>query len=145
MFVVMASGKCEPHTYFTFLQRILTSKHMKNLIFFSIIYVAMSNIHFSGLDNVKMTCITHKYTSKLLLGKDMFTLTFVDWKWNQYFYLGIWEDERSKIIFVPSFQLVIRLNSQKRNETSLLMNSDTLICIWILAFPIGIIQVSTPR
>ena len=27
----------------------------------------------------------------------------------------------------------------------LLMNSDTLICIWILAFPIGIIQVSTPR
>ena len=26
-----------------------------------------------------------------------------------------------------------------------LMNSDTLICIWILAFPIGIIQVSTTR
>ena len=25
------------------------------------------------------------------------------------------------------------------------MNSDTLICIWMLAFPIGIIQVSTPR
>ena len=41
-------------------------------------YVAMSNIHFSGLDNVKMTCITHKFPSKLLLGKGMFTLTFVD-------------------------------------------------------------------
>ena len=38
----------------------------------------MSNIHFSGLDNVKMTSITHKFPSKLLLGKDMFTLTFVD-------------------------------------------------------------------
>ena len=38
----------------------------------------MSNIHFSGLDNVKMTCVTHKFSSKLLLGKDMFTLTFVD-------------------------------------------------------------------
>ena len=41
----------------------------------------MSNIHFSGLDNVKMTCITKKYYSfllKLLLGKDMFTLSFVD-------------------------------------------------------------------
>ena len=25
------------------------------------------------------------------------------------------------------------------------MNTDTLICIWILVFPIGIIQVSTPR
>ena len=67
------------------------------------------------------------------------------WKWNQYFYLGIREDERSKIIFLPSFQLVTRLNSQNRNETSLLMNSDRLICIWILAFPIGIIQVSTQR
>ena len=67
------------------------------------------------------------------------------WKWNQYFYLGIWEDERSKIIFLPSFQLVTRLNSLKRNETNFLMNSDTLICIWILAFPIGIIHVSTPR
>ena len=67
------------------------------------------------------------------------------WKWNQYFYLGIREDERSKIIFLPSFQLATQLNSQNRNETSLLMNSDTLICIWILAYPIGIIQVSTPR
>ena len=67
------------------------------------------------------------------------------WKWKQYFYLGIWEDERSKIISLPSFHLVTRLNSQNRNETSLLMNSDTLNCIWIFAFPIGIIQVSTPR
>ena len=38
----------------------------------------MSNLQFSVLDNVKMTCITHKFTSKLLLGNDMFTLTFVD-------------------------------------------------------------------
>ena len=67
------------------------------------------------------------------------------WKWNQYFYLGIWEYERSKIILLPTFQLVTRLNSQNRNETSLLMNPDILIFIWILAFTIGIIQVSTPR
>ena len=33
----------------------------------------------------------------------------------------------------------------ERNDTFLLMISDTLIFIWILAFPIGIIQVSTPR
>ena len=58
--------------------------------------------------------------------------------------MGIWENERSKIILL-SFQLVTRLNSQNRNENSLLMNSDKLICIWILAFPIGIIQVSTPQ
>ena len=51
----------------------------------------------------------------------------------------------SKIIFLHSFQLVTLLNSKNRNETSLLMNSNTLICIWILAFPIGIILVSTPQ
>ena len=37
----------------------------------------MSNIQFPSLDNVKMTCIT-QVSLKLLLGKDMFTLTFVD-------------------------------------------------------------------
>ena len=66
-------------------------------------------------------------------------------KRNHYFYLGILNDERSKIIIIlPSFQLVTRLNSQNRNETILLSESATLICIWILVFPIGIIQVSTP-
>ena len=50
MFVEMASGKCEPHTHFTFLQRILTSTHMKIFNIFCIIYVAMSKIHFSRLD-----------------------------------------------------------------------------------------------
>ena len=61
------------------------------------------------------------------------------------FLFGNLRNERSKIISLPSFHLVTRLNSQNRNETSLLMNSDTLICIWIFAFPIGIIQVSTPK
>ena len=108
----------------------------------------MSNIHISGLDNVKMTCkhISTKGSFKITIRKRH---VYIDirwtWKWNQYFYLGIREDERSKIIFLPSFQLVTRLNSQNRNETILLMISDTLICIWILAFPNGIIQVSTPR
>ena len=92
-----------------------------------------------------MTCIT----------QDSFTITirkrhvYIDirwpWKWNQYFYLGIWEGERSKIIFLHSFLLVTRLNSQNRNEKSSIINSDTLICILILAFPIGLIQVLTPR
>ena len=39
------------------------------------------------------------------------------WIWNQYFYLGIWNDERTKIIVLPSFQFVTRINSQNRNET----------------------------
>ena len=135
-------GKCELHTYFTFLQVILTSTHMKKFNIFCIIYVAMSNIHFSGLDNVKWPAkhISTKVSFKITIRKRH---VYIDirwpWKWNQYFYLAIW-DEPSKIIFLRSFQLVTRLNSQNRNETSLLMNFDTLICIWILEFPIGIIQ-----
>ena len=147
MFVVMASGKCELHTYFTFLQRILTSTHEKFNIF-CIIYVALPNIHFSGLYNVEWlakhicTKVSFKITNRK---RHVYIHIRWPWKWNQYFYLGIWEDERSKIIYLTSFHHVTRLNSQNRNETSLLMNCDTLICIWILAFPIGVIQVSTPR
>ena len=116
MFVVMASGKCEPHTYFTLLQRILTSKHMKIFNIFCIIYVAISNIHFSGLDNVKITYITQVSFKITIRRGHVYIDILWPWKWNQYFYLGIWEDERSKIIFLPSFQLITRLNSQNRNE-----------------------------
>ena len=56
----------------------------------------MSNIHFSGLDNVKMTSITHKFPSKLLLGKDMFTLTFVDLENESSIY--IWEFEKINVL-----------------------------------------------
>ena len=108
----------------------------------------MSNIHFSGLYNVKWldknqsTKVSFKITNRI---RHVYIDIRWPWKWNQYFYLGIWEDESSKIIFFTSFQLVTRLNSQNRNETCLLKNSDKLICIWILPFPIGIFQVSTPR
>ena len=105
----------------------------------------MSYIHFSGLDNVKVTCITQVSFKITIRKRHAYIEIRWPWKWNQYIYLVICEDERSKIIFFPSFQLVTRLNSQNRNETSLLINSDTLICIWILEFPIGIIQISTPR
>ena len=56
----------------------------------------MPNIHFSGLYNVKMTCITHKLPTKLLLGKDMFTLTFVDFENGTS--ISIWEFEKMKVL-----------------------------------------------
>ena len=59
----------------------------------------MSNIHFSSIDNVKMTCQTHKYKkfpSKVLLGKDMFTLTFVDLE-NETS-ISIWEFEKMNVL-----------------------------------------------
>ena len=51
---------------------------------------------FHGLDNVKITCITHKIPSKLLLGKDMFTLTFVDLE-NETS-ISIWEFEEMNVL-----------------------------------------------
>ena len=69
---------------------------MKNFKFFCKTYVAISNIHFSGLDNVKMTCITHTFPSKLLLGKDMFTLTIVDLENESS--ISIWEFEKMNVL-----------------------------------------------
>ena len=41
------------------------------------------------------------------------------WIWNLYFCLRIWNDDRTKIIDLPSFQLATRLNSQNRKETEI--------------------------
>ena len=67
------------------------------------------------------------------------------WKWNHCFYLGNWNDDCTKMIVVPSFHLTTLFNSQNANETEILMNSDTLICLWLFIFPIGIIEISTSR
>ena len=58
----------------------------------------MSNIHFSCFVNDKITCITQvlKFPSKLLLGKDMFTLTFVDVE-NETI-ISIWDFEKMNVL-----------------------------------------------
>ena len=61
------------------------------------------------------------------------------------FLFGNLNDNRTKIIDLPSFQLVTRINSQNRNETEFINVLWHIICIWILVIPIGIIEVSTPR
>ena len=75
---------------------------------------------------ISQLSIISKWLTKHISTKVSFKITirkrhvYIDirwpWKWNQYFYLGIWVDERSKIIFLPSFQLFTRLNSKNRNE-----------------------------
>ena len=67
------------------------------------------------------------------------------WTWNQCPFLRIWNDDSTKMIDLPSFQLATRWNSETQMKLSLLMNSDSLICSWILVFPIGIIEFSTSR
>ena len=59
----------------------------------------MSYIHFSGLDNVKITLpntYVVKLPSNLLLGKDMFTMTFVDLE-NETSN-SIWEFEKKNVL-----------------------------------------------
>ena len=137
-----------PSYTFQVCRNILNSTHTKEFSIFRIIYFSMSNNQFSELDNVKMTCkhISTKGIFKITIRKKN---VYIDigwpWIWNQCFYLGIWNDDCNKVIVLPSFQLATRLNSQTQIKLSLLMNSDTLICIWILVFPIGIIEASTSR
>ena len=58
-------GKMWLSNIFIFSTRILTSNIRMNLIFFRLIYVAMSHNQFTDLDNVKMTCQTQMYSSFL--------------------------------------------------------------------------------
>ena len=56
--------------------------------------------------------ISTKGPSNILLGKDMFTLTLVDLEYETSIsILGIWKDDRTKIIVLPLFNLVTRINS----------------------------------
>jgi hypothetical protein len=60
-------------------------------------------------------------------------------------YIWIWNDDRSTIIVLPSFQLVTRLNSQNRNE-NVFINEYCHINLYMnILSPNGIIEVSTTR
>ena len=80
----------------------------------------MSNNLFSGPDNVKITCPTQgtKVSFKITIRK-WHVYIDIGWPsiWNQRFYLLIWNDARTKMIVLHSFQQTIRLNSQITNET----------------------------
>ena len=118
---------------FHFPTRILNSTHTKEFNFVFALYMSRCpTINFRLSIMSKWLCQTHKYLSffKITIRKRHVYIDILwPWKWNQYFYFRIWNDERTKIIFLNSFQLVTRLNPQNRNETILLLNSDTLFCI----------------
>ena len=78
-----------------------------------------------------------KWLAKPISTKDSFKITtrkrhvYIDigltLKRNQCFYLGIWNNDRTKMRVLPYFQVATRLNSQKQMKLSLLMNSYSLI------------------
>jgi hypothetical protein len=92
----------------------------------------------------KQLSIISKWLAKHISTKVSFKITITKrhvnidigwpWIWNQYFYLGFWNDDRTKIIVLPSFQLVTRINSQNRNESEFI----NVIGIIILYMNIGI-------
>jgi len=137
-------GKIWTSYTFHILTRILTLTHTKGFHIFS--HNRCRDVQKFKYQNEFAKHTSTKVSFKITIRR---THVYIDirwpWKRNQYFYLWIWNVERTRLIFLPSFQLVTPLNSQNRNETSLLMKTYTLICTWILVYPIGIIQVSTPR
>ena len=75
----------------------------------------------------------------------MFKLTLVDLEYETSVY--IWEFEMI-VVKNESFEFIsarYTIKFTKHNETVFLMNSDTLICIWVLVCPIGMIEVLNSR
>ena len=76
------------------------------------------NFQFSIMSKWLAKHISTKVSFKITIRK---THVYIDirwtWIWNQFFSLGIWKDDRTIMIVLPSFQLATRLNSQNTNET----------------------------
>ena len=110
-------GKMWASYIFHFLQRILNSTHMKkfNIFLHNICRDVQHSFQVSIISKWLAKHISTKVSFKITIRKSHVYFD-IRWpsKWNQYFYWGFRENERSKIIFLPSFQLVTRLNSQNR-------------------------------
>ena len=111
-------GKKWPSYIFHFSTRILNSTHTKKFNIFRILYVSMcNNFQLSIISKWLAKHISTNVSSKLLVGKYIFTLTLVVLEYvTIVYYLEIWNDYPTKMIVLPSFQLATRLNSQNINE-----------------------------
>ena len=121
MFVVMASGKCVLHIYFTFLQEFYPPHIRKYLIFFFAYY--MSRCPTNNFPLSILSKWLSKYISTIVSFKNATRKRYVyidigwPWIWNHCLYFGIWKDDCTKMIVLPSLQLATRLNSQNTNES----------------------------
>ena len=88
--------------------------------------------------------ISNKVSFKITIRKrHVYTDIRWPWIWNQYFYLGIWNDDRTKIILCLHFSSLHHSIHRTDMKLRLLMKSDILIFIWIFLFRIGMIEFST--
>jgi len=109
---------------FNFSTIILNSTHTKVFnIFFALYMSRRSTINFqlSIMSKWLAKHISTKVSFKITIGKRH---VYIDirspWIWNQYFNLGNWNDDCTKMIILPSFQFATWLNSQNTNETEYL-------------------------
>jgi len=128
MFVVMASGICELHIYFTFLQEFYPPHIRNNLKFFS--SNMCHDVQQFKLSIISKLLAKHKGTKvsfKITIRKSHVYID-IRWPWilTQYFNSAIWNDDRSKIIVLPSFQFATLLNSQNRNETEFIIDHSQM-------------------
>jgi len=104
------------------------------------------NFQFSIMSKWLAKHISTKVSFKITIWKKHVYLDIGwPWIWKQGFPLGIWNDVRTKMIVLPSFQLATRLNSQNTNEIDVINRQWHINFLWILVFPISIIEVSTSR
>ena len=142
-------AKMWPSYTFHFFTRIITSTHTKvfNILFES--YMSrFPPVNFQLL--IMSKCLVQRISTKVSFKiTDKKRHVYIDigwpWLWNQCFYLGIWNDDRTKIIVFPSFQLVTRLNSQNTNLTEFINEQLHINLFMNIGISIGIIENSTSR
>ena len=108
----------------------------------------MSNNPFSALDSVKMTCQTHMYKRFLQNYSKEKTCLHFHWltlNMKTVILLRIRNDDHTKMINILHFSSLQDEIQRTQMKMFLLMNSNTLISLWILVCPIGIIEISTSR
>jgi hypothetical protein len=106
---------------FHFSRRILTSTHTKAFNFCFAKYMTWCptfNFQLSIMTKWLAKHISTKVSSKITIRKrHVYIDIFWTWIWNQCFYLGNWNHDRTKMIVFPLFQLATRLNSRNTKET----------------------------
>ena len=147
MIVVMVSGKCDVHIHFTFLQEFWTPHIRKYFYIFFALYMTRFptfNFQLSIMSKCLAKRINTKVSFKITVRKRYVTLTLVELQYETS--VSIWEFEMMIVLnwmFCLHFSSLHDYIHRTKMKLCLLMNSDTLVCLWLLVFPIGKIVVST--
>ena len=105
------------------------------------------NFQLSIMTKWRAKHISTKVSFKITIRK-RYAYTDIGWTWirKQCFSLRIGNDDHTEMIVLPLFQLATRLNSQNKNETEFINEIWHFnLYVWILVFPIGIIEIYTSR